>query len=389
MAIATTRADFPALAHVTHLNTGGMAPLPRPVIAEWLRIPQQVAEEGPARLQAHDEELTRDAASHRTVAALLGVEAGELAFTTQFSTAVNIVVEGLPWQAGDEVIVSDQEHPALLTPVLNIARRRGVIVRRLPVVDDDEAMLSGLAALLGPRTRLIALSHVTTETGTRLPVAAMARLAHERGALVLYDGAQSVGQFTFNLREIDCDFYAMVGYKWLLGPYPTAALYMKRALLDQVDVTWTGSRTTERASVDMDLDTLQFLPTMQRFEYGGRVFSHDAAMAAGVKYITRLGIDQIEAHAQRLSGYLHGALDRVPGARIASTRDLRRATGIITIGLDGVDGPALSAALRDRWNILQRPALHGTSVRVSIAAFTDERDLDLLVDAIATIAAGR
>src|SRR4051812_48862909 len=174
MTTTSIREDFPALAHITHLNTGGMAPLPRPVIAEWLRIPQQVAEYGPVRLQAHDEELTRDAASHQTVAALLGVDASELAFMTQFSTAVNIVVEGLPWQAGDEVIVSDQEHPALLTPVLNVARRRGVVVRRLPVVDDDNAMLSGLAALLGPRTRLITLSHVTTETGTRLPVAQMA-----------------------------------------------------------------------------------------------------------------------------------------------------------------------------------------------------------------------
>lgn len=389
MTIATIREDFPALAHYTHLNTGGMAPLPRPVIAEWLRIPQQVAEYGPARLQAHDEDLTRDAASHQTVAALLGVDAGELAFMTQFSTAVNIVVEGLPWQAGDEVIVSDQEHPALLTPILNIARRRSVVVRRLAVTDNDDAMLSGLAALLGPRTRLIALSHVTTETGTRLPVAQMTRLAHERGALVLYDGAQSVGQFTFDLREIDCDFYAMVGYKWLLGPYPTAGLYIKHALLDQIEVTWTGSRTTETASVDMDLDSLTFLPTMQRFEYGGRVFSHDAAMAAGVEYVTGLGIDTIEAHAQRLTGYLHDALDRIPGTRIASTRDLRRATGIVTIGLDNMDGPTFSTALRERWNIVTRAAVHGTCVRVSIAAFTDERDLDLLVDAVATLAGGR
>jgi cysteine desulfurase/selenocysteine lyase len=389
MTIATIREDFPALAHCTHLNTAGMAPLPRPVIAEWLRISQQVAEYGPALLQAHDEDLTRDAASHQTLAAILGVDADEIAFTTQFSTAVNIVLEGLPWQPGDEVVITDQEHPAMLTPLLNIARRHGVIIRRVPVVDDDAAMLNGLEALLRPRTRLIALSHVTTETGTRLPAAEMARLAHDRGALVFYDGAQSLGQFAFDLRTIDCDFYAIVGYKWLLGPYPSAALYMKRAMLDRVDVTWTGSRTTEAARIDMGMESLAFLPTMHRFEYGGRVFSHDAAMAAGAEYVMRLGLDTIAAHARRMTRSLHEKLDHVPGARITSTRDLDRATGIVTIGLDGMDGPTLAAALRERWNMLLRAANRGTCVRVSIAAFTDERDLDLLVDALATLASGR
>jgi selenocysteine lyase/cysteine desulfurase len=387
MAIGGIRDDFPALAHLVHLNSGGMAPMPHPVTAELLRIPQAVAEYGPYRLQMHDEEFVRVDAAHATLADFLGVESDEIAFTTQFSTAVSIVVEGLGWRPGDEIVVTDQEHPALLTPVLNVARRRDLVIRRLPVVDDPAAMLNGLADLLTARTRLVAFSHITTETGTRLPAAEMTRLARERGALVLIDAAHTIGHVPVNLRELGCDFAAMVGYKWLFGPYPSAALYIRREALDRVAVTWTGSRVATTASIDMT--EIEFIPGARRFEYGGRPFAYDNAMVAGVEYIARLGPAAIEAHAQRLAGYLRRALARLPGLRIASPADPAAGAGIVTFGVEGVAGPTLSAALHERWTILTRPALRGTTIRVSIAAFTTEHDLDLLVDATAAVAAGR
>ena len=277
----------------------------------------------------------------------------------------------------------------MLTPPLNLARRRDLTIRRLPVSESEDAMLAGLESLLTPRTRLLTASHVTTETGTRLPVAEMARLTHERGALVFYDGAQSLGQIPVDVRAIGCDFYAVVGYKWLFGPYPSAALYIRRDALDRVAVTWTGSRATETARIDMAMDDMTVIPGARRFEYGGRVFAHDSAMAAGADYVARLGIDAVEGHARHLTEYFHDALTRIPDLRIESTRDLRRATGIATIGVPGIDGPTLSAALRERWDILTRPALRGASVRVSIAAFTNEQDLDALVEGVAAVVAGR
>jgi cysteine desulfurase/selenocysteine lyase len=387
MAIGSIRQDFRALAHLIHLNSGGMAPMPAPVVAELLRIPQYVAEYGPVRLQFHDEEFVRAGAAHATLARFLGVDAGEIAYTTQFSTGVSLVLEGLRWRAGDEIIVSDQEHPALLTPVLNIARRHGVVVRRLTVSDDGAAVLAELTDLLGPRTRLLAVSHVTTETGTILPVAEMTRLAHARGALVLLDGAHSVGQLPLDLRALGCDFYAMVGYKWLFGPYPSAALYIRREALDQVEVTWTGSRVTTTAGVDMD--HVEFIPGARRFEYGGRPFAYDCAMAAGVEYVDRLGVAAVLAHARALAAYLHRALAHLPGARIHSPADPACGTGIVTFSVAGVDGSTLATALRERWQILTRPALKGTTIRTSIAAYTNEADLDRLVEAAAAVAAGR
>lgn len=387
MSLGNARREIPALAQITHLNTGGMAPLPRVVADELMRLPQHVTIHGPGLLLAHAEELTAADRTHQQLADFLGVDADEIACTTQFSSAVNIVVEGLSWREGDEVVVTDQEHPALMAPLLNLARRRGIVIRRAPVSQDPAAFLEGFAACLTERTRLIAASHVTTEDGTILPVAEMTRLAHERGALVLFDGAQSLGQFPVDLRALGCDFYTFVGYKWLLGPYPSAGVYIRRDRLDEVDVTWTGSRATSTGKIDMD--TLDFIPGARRFEYGGRVFAYDAAMGTAATYVAGLGLADIADHARELAGYLHRAFARIPGVAIQSLADPADGTGIVTFSLAGVPGTAIAPALHERWGILTRPALGGGSVRASVAAFTDTADLDLLAEAVATIAAGK
>lgn len=385
MTIGRIRDDFPMLAHYTHFNCGGMAPLSTSVGAELLRVPTAVIAEGPARLLARDDEFIGIEKARAKLAKFIGADTDEIAFTTQFSTAVNIVVEGLAWQPGDEVIVTDQEHPALLIPLMNAVRRHDLKVSRIPVSHNADEMLTSFQAVLTDRTKLVAVSHVTTDSGTRLPVAEMTRLAHERGSYVLYDGAHSVGQFAVDLHALDCDFYALVGYKWLLGPYPSAALYIRRDRLDQIEVTWCGSNMTQTGSVTMGVDELNWIPGTRRFEYGGRTHSYDTAMVAGLSYVDALGVAAVEAHSQQLTAYFHEALNRVPGVHIHSPLNLRDATGIATISLDKMDGVALSAALRERWQMIQRPALWGTSVRISLAAFIEESDVDRLVDSLVTL----
>jgi selenocysteine lyase/cysteine desulfurase len=359
MPIGRIRDDFPMLAHYTHFNCGGMAPLSTSVGAELLRLPLAIIQEGPARLLARDDEFIGIEKARAQLAAFIGADPDEIAFTTQFSTAVNIITEGLAWQPGDEVIVTDQEHPALLIPLMNAVRRHGLKVSRIPVSHNADAMLTSFQALLTHRTKLVAVSHVTTDSGTRLPAAEITRLAHECGSYVLFDGAHAVGQFPVDVHALGCDFYALVGYKWLLGPYPSAALYLRRGLLDQVEVTWCGSNMTQTGSVTMGVEDLQWIPGARRFEYGGRTHSYDTAMAAGLSYVDRLGVAAVAAHAQHLTAYLHEALKRVPGAHIHSPLDLRQTTGIATISLDKLDGMALSTALRERWQMIHRPALAG------------------------------
>lgn len=386
MTINTIRHDFPMLAHYTHFNCGGMAPLANSVGAELLRLPTTIIAEGPGRLLARDDEFIGIEKARARLAKFVGADVDEIAFTTQFSTAANIVVEGLAWQPGDEVIVTDQEHPALLIPLMNVVRRHDLKVSRIPVSHNADEMLSSFQAVLTDRTKLVAVSHVTTDSGTRLPVEEMTRLAHTRGSYVLYDGAHSAGQFPLDLHALGCDFYAMVGYKWLLGPYPSAALYIRRDRLDHIDVTWCGSNMTQTGSVTMGVEELNWIPGAKRFEYGGRTYSYDTAMVAGVAYVEALGVETVAAHSRHLTAYLHEQLQRVPGVHIHSPLNLRDATGIATISLDRMDGVKLSTALRERWQMIQRPALRGTSVRISLAAFIEERDVDYLVDSLITLA---
>ena len=384
--IGSIRGDFPMLANCTYFNCGGIAPLSNAVGAELLRVPQAVIANGPAKMLSRDDEFLGIERARATLAKFVGADPDEIAFTTQFSTAVNIVVEGMAWQPGDEVIVTDQEHPALLIPLMNIVRRHGLKVSRIPVSNNADEMLSAYRAMLTDRTKLVAVSHVTTDSGTTLPAEEMTRLAHEKGAYVLFDGAHAAGQFPLDLHALNCDFYAMVGYKWMFGPYPSAALYIRRDRLDGIEVTWCGSNVTQTGSVTMGVEDLNWIPGARRFEYGGRTFSYDTALAEGIRYVEQFGVEAVAEHARHLTAYFHDALKGVPGARVHSPLNLAETTAINTISLDKMDGVAVSTALRERWNMLQRPALRGTTVRISLAAFIEESDVDQLVANLYTLA---
>jgi selenocysteine lyase/cysteine desulfurase len=386
--IGSIRDDFPMLANWRHFNCGGMAPLSKSVGAELLRVPQEVIADGPGRLLAHDDDFLQIEAARARLARFVGADLDEIAFTTQFSTAASIVIEGLDWKEGDEILVTNQEHPALLIPLANMARRRGLVIKRMTVSHSADEMLASFRELLSSRTRLVAVSHVTTDSGDRLPAEEITKLAHDQGALVLFDGAHSLGQFPIDLHALGCDFYAMVGYKWVLGPYPSAALYIRRDRLDEVDVTWCGSGMTTGGSVTMGVEDLHWVPGARRFELGGRTFSYDTAMATGIAYVENLGLDAVQAHARALTAQFHDGLARIPGSKIESPTDLNDTNAIATASFASVGGAALSAALRDRFRIIQRPALRATSVRFSLAPFIEPADVDFLLESIATVVAG-
>jgi L-cysteine/cystine lyase len=189
--LPAVRAELPALAHCIYLNTGGLGPAPRAATAEAVRLLQLIGEYGNDTPSVQEE---LDAGTARTRAALgrlFGVPAGEVALIRAVSEGISAVGHGLDWRAGDEVVITDQEHPAGLFPWLSLRDRFGVRLQCLPVHDASGAaprphtadeLLDRLDALLSPRTRLVALSHVTTETGVRLPAREVCALVHRRCA---------------------------------------------------------------------------------------------------------------------------------------------------------------------------------------------------------------
>lgn len=385
MTIPSTRQNYPMLSTVRHFNCGGIAPISNEVGAEMLRIPQYVIESGPAPLLAHDESFLGIDAARATMARMLGADTDEIAFTTQFSTAINILTEGLAWAPGQEVIVTDQEHPAMLIPLMNAVKQHGLVVHRIPWSHDQEQVLNDFRQVLSPKTRLVAMSHITTDSGAILPVEEITRLSQEQGAMVLFDGAHSMGQIPVDVHALGCDFYAIVGYKWLMGPYPTAMLYVRRDRLDDIAVTWSGSHSTTGATVTLGPDELEWLPGMARFEYGARVYSWDTAMAAGAAGVAALGIENILAHSQRLGRRFHDGLSAIAGVTVHSPIP-EYGTGINCISLETMDGGEFSRRLLDEFGIVQRPALWRSAVRISLASFIEDDDVDYLLEAIGTIA---
>ena len=245
-------------------------------------------------------------------------------------------------------------------------------------------MLAGLDALINDRTKLVCISHVTTDTGTRLPAREICELAHARGVPVALDAAQSAGQFPIDLRDMDCDFYAGTGHKWLLGGWGTGFFYVKRDWVDRLKVSWTGSQagTLDRRT----MGDLQFLDTAHRFEFGGRHTVLYSAMGKAIEYIDGVGMDTVETRSLQLADRLKAGIAEIPGATLRSPESHEFSTGIVTFSVDGLNGDDLNSHMFERWRILGRPALQHSAMRLCCAFFTEDREVDTIIEAISNLA---
>jgi selenocysteine lyase/cysteine desulfurase len=381
--IARIRRELPALDKTIYMNTGGTGPMPRAAVEEVAETYRVASEEGPDVESVRGPIKEKLERTRQTVAGFFGVTPEEIAFIRSVSEGLSIVAYGMDWRPGDEVIVTDEEHPSGIMIWLSLGQRYGVKVKKLPLIADRGELLSRLEGLLTRRTRLLCLSHVTTDTGTRLPAAEICRLAHARGIPVAFDAAQSAGQFPINLKEMDCDFYSCTGHKWLLGGWGTGTLYVKRERIPDLKVSWTGSYA---GAWDRDTDALELADSAHRFEFGGRHDTLYNAMGKAIEFVESAGLDNIEARVGGLTARLKAAIAEIPGASLRSPEPPELSTGIVTFSVEGLDGKALSDQMWERWKIKGRPALRQTAMRLSTAFFNSEEEIETVISAIGTLA---
>ncbi|MBO8141274.1 MAG: aminotransferase class V-fold PLP-dependent enzyme [Firmicutes bacterium] len=376
------RESIPALQDQIYLNTGVSGPPPAAVLDEERRWAERLGRLGPGRpdvLAEADAELER---VRQAIAGLLGAGPDEVALTRSCSEGLAIVAAGLPWQPGDEVIVSDLEHISGLLPWYQLARERGVIVRRLSrtrgMITADE-----VAGAVSPRTRLICMSHVAYNTGAVLPVADVAEIARKRKIWLLVDGAQGPGQMPVNVRELGCHFYACAGQKWLLGPDGTGALFVDREVLENVAVTRISWAAVARESEPAERFRLH--ETARRFEVAGYHVPSLAALGRAVTLWHELGPDRAQDRIRELVGRLREGLARIPGVEIIGPDDETRRSGLVVFRLPGVDAERAVRLLWERHRIVCRWLPDPKAVRASVHAFTDEADVDRLALAAAEL----
>jgi cysteine desulfurase / selenocysteine lyase len=337
--VGAIRADFPVLARTVrngnpliYLDSGATSQKPVQVLDAERSFYER--HNGAAHRGTHllGEEATDVYEGARAeVAAFIGAEAGEVVFTKNATEAINLVAYTMQASPGDEILITEMEHHANLVPWQQLCQRTGATLRWLSVTPDGRLDLDHLDQMITGRTKLVALTHQSNVTGTIPPVTEIARAAHEKGALVLADAAQSVPHQPVDVAALDVDFLAFSGHK-MLGPYGIGVLFGRASLLEAMPPFLTGGSMIEM--VRMEGST--FLPPPQRFEPGVPPVAEAAGLAAAIDYLTALGMDNVAAHEESLTAHALDALCEINGVRILGPDTTKDRGGAVAFEVEGV-----------------------------------------------------
>jgi L-cysteine/cystine lyase len=374
------RRHFPALRRVVYLNTGSCGALPEETVEAMREALTAQLHEGRRGNSYWDTLLEMRQRVRAELAHLFHVDERSFVLTTSTTEALNIALWGLPLTHGDELFITDVEHPGAVLPVSIQRQRRGVNVRLLDGSLPSDELCAQFERRISPRTRVLVCSHVSYATGRRLPVERLTEIAHRHGVWVVVDGAQGAGAEAFDLAAANIDLYAFPGHKWLCGPEGTGALYVHPRLLDQLAPTFIGSaslRSGDAYTVDA-----HYLPAAdaRRYEHTlGDVISWLGWWQSLHFLRVTAGWDYVFSRTHGLSGQLMDALLDKSGLRIVTPRDQR--VGLVHFTIDGVDANQVVREARAR-DVDIRAISERRLVRVSTAFYNSEDDIARLIHVI-------
>ncbi len=312
----------------------------------------------------------------------------EILFVRGTTEAVNLVAQTFGRAhvgSGDEVLITGMEHHSNIVPWQLLCEEKGAKLRVAPINDEGELLLDEFAALLGPRTRIAAITHVSNALGTVNPVRRMIELAHERNVPVLVDGAQAVPHIKVDVQALDCDFYAFSGHK-VYGPTGIGVLYGKCALLEAMPPYQSGGDMI--SSVTFEKTLFNKLP--YKFEAGTPNISGAIGLGAAIRYLNGLGIDNVAAHEHELLSYAVAAVSAIPGVRLVGTA--KEKAGVLSFVMEGIhphdvgtildqEGIAIRTGHHCSQPVMQRFDIPATA-RASFALYNTREEVDALASGI-------
>jgi cysteine desulfurase/selenocysteine lyase len=393
--VERVRADFPILQEMVHgkplvyLDSGASAQKPRQVLEamdEVYRTGYANVHRGAYYFSQH---LTdRYEGVRAKVARFLNAGSDqEIVFTRSVTEAINLVAYSFGGQlkAGDEVVISEMEHHANIVPWQLLRDRVGIALKVVPVADDGSFRMDAYEALLGPKTKLVAVTHTSNVLGTVTPMKEIIRLAHKVGARVLVDGAQAVVHGKVDVRDLDADFYGFTGHK-LYGPTAIGVLYGKAELLKDMPPFQGGGDMIR--SVSFEKTTYAEPPL--RFEAGTPPIVETIGLGAAIDYVNAIGQDAIAAHEAGLLAYATARLNQVEGLTIVGTA--KEKASIISFVLDGIhphdigtivdrEGVAIRVGHHCAQPLMERFGVTATA-RASMGLYNTRAEIDVLVKAL-------
>ena len=385
--VRLARAEMPVTGRKAYLNTGTAGPLAR-ITQEALETGGRFEYETGRGTFSNFPVLMADIERLRSgFAALMGVDEREVALTHHTTDGINIVANGLAWHAGDEIVTTSAEHEGGLLPLYVQKRRHGVVIRMVEIGPDDsqDEIAVKLGRAIGPRTRLIAISHVNWNTGIRMPIECIAAIARERGVLTLVDGAQSAGAIPLDLGSSGVDFYAAPAQKWLCGPEGIGALWVRAESLSLLEPTFIGFFSlVDTSSYDLSGNFMP-APGAQRFEVGTVYRPAVKAMGVNLEWLSEaFGWQWIYSRIATLAEQARGALLSIPEVDMVTPAGA--GSGLVTFALRGYD-PSRVVAELEQSDIVVRNLSEPEALRVSTGFFNDDEDISRLVEALREVTA--
>ncbi len=390
------RADFPILARTVHgkplvyLDNAATTQKPQAVLdalASYYTVINANVHRGVHELSGRATEA-HEAARERVRAFFNAADAGEIIFTRNATESINLVAHSFVrprLREGDEILITAMEHHSNIVPWQLVCEEAGARLRVAPIDDRGELIVEEFARLLGPRTRIASIAHMSNALGTVNPVADLVRLAHERGVPVLLDGSQAAYHMPIDVQALGCDFYAATGHK-LYGPTGIGVLYGRRDHLEAMPPYMGGGDMIR--SVTFERSTWNALP--YKFEAGTPNIAGAVGLHAALDYIEQVGFDRIGEHERSLLAYGTRMLESIPGVRLIGTAS--RKASILSFVMDGIhphdigtivdlEGVAIRTGHHCAQPVMERFSVPATA-RASLAMYNTTAELDVLGRAI-------
>ena len=394
--VERVRANFPILEQKVHghplvyLDNAATSQKPRAVIDAISRYYEGTNANIHRAVHHLSEQATEEYEAARETAQkfINAPSPSEIIFVRGTTEGINLVAQTYgraQIHAGDEVIVTDMEHHSDIVPWQLLCEDRGAKLRVVPINDRGELILEEYAKLLGPKTKLVCVTHVSNALGTINPVRQIVEMAHSQGIPVLVDGAQAVPHLKVDVQALDCDFYSFSGHK-VYGPTGIGVLYGKKALLEAMPPYQGGGDMI--LSVTFEKTTYNRLP--YKFEAGTPDIAGVIGLGAALEYVGGLGIEKIGAHEHDLLEYATAAVSSIPGLKIIGTA--REKAGVLSFTLENIHPHDIGTIL-DREGIAIRTGHHcsqpvmkrfgvDSTARASFAMYNTKQEVDALVRGI-------